>query len=341
MAMRFLVGDVTGALLAELEPSVREVSWRLNDVGKVVFELSRKDAKASEVNLRFGNRVLIQWDNGLPNWAGMIDPPMEWNNGIIKCTAYSAEYILGTRQTDQGRYFTDASVGYIFSSLISEANAVEDMGISLGSVYEGGDGHYPDYHFDNLLEIIRDSLCKRLSDYDWDVTGSESGGRISLAANLYERKGADRTNVALIEGSNLTGIRLVKQGNIINWWDLAGEGSTWGSDRLVALGVKDDASRSLYGLRQGNGMYTSVSVQATLDSHASTLLEESKNPHNMLELSAVDEDPAGFEDYEVGDSVRVELPSYGFGGMEGSVKIEGREWTGEGVCKLVVRAVNE
>ena len=336
MGMRFLVGDVSGTLLAELEPEVKGVSWRRNDVGKVLFEVARKNAKAREEILRFGNRVLIEFDNGLPNWAGMMDPPMEWSGGVIKCTAYSAEYILGTRQTDQGRYFTDASVGYIFSHLIEEANAVESMGIELGSVYEGGSGHYPEYHFDNLLGIIRDSLCKRLSEFDWDVTGSESGGRISLAANLYERKGSDKPNVALIEGHNLTGIRLIKQGEIVNWWDLAGEGSTWGSDRLVTLGTKDDASRSLYGLRQKSAMYTSVSVQATLDSHASTLLEESKGPHNMLELVAVDELPAGFEAYDVGDCVSVELVGYGFGGMEGSVRIEGREW-GDGVCKLVVR----
>ena len=187
--MRLLVGNNRGTLLAELEPNIKQVSWRLNDVGKLVFEISQKDVKATEEILRYGNRLLVEFDNGLPNWVGMIDPPRDWNNGIITVNVYSGEYVLGTRQTDRGRYFTDGSVGYIFEKLISEANEVEDTGIALGSIYGGGDGHWPDYHFDNLLKIIRDSLCSRLSTYEWNITGSVSGGVIGMAANLYERKG--------------------------------------------------------------------------------------------------------------------------------------------------------
>lgn len=337
MAYRLQVGNTTGALLAELEPNIRQVSWRLNDVGKMVFEIAKGNEKATEEILRYGNKVLVEFDNGLPNWVGMIDPPRDWNRGIITVTAYSGEYILGTRQTDRGRYFSDASVGYIFGQLIEEANAVESMGVELGNVYEGGDGHYPDYHYDNLLKIIRDSLCSRLSDTDWDVTGSVSGGRIVMQANLYERKGSDKSgSVLLAEGHNLTDIKMTEQGEIVNWWDLAGEGSTWGEDRLRSEGVSDDGSRSTYGLRQGSAVYASVSTQTTLDSHASTKLAESKNPHNMFEFSAVDEDPAGFEAYDVGDEVACELPGYGFGGFEGSVQVLGREWDGVG-CKLVVR----
>ena len=140
----------------------------------------------------------------------------------------------------------------------------------------------------------------------------------------------------LVEGHNLTGIRMSEQGEIVNWWDLAGEGSTWGEERLVSQG-SDDGSRSRYGLRQGSAIYTSVSVQATLDAHASTLLAESKDPHNMFELSAIDEAPAGFEEYDIGDVVAAELPSYGFGGFRGNIKILGREYDGLGTCKLVVR----
>lgn len=337
MTARVVIGDKSGVQIAELEGELGPVSWRLNDVGSVKFGLARTDGKATEEILQFGNRVLIEFDNGLPTWAGVLDPPREWKDGQVWSTGYSAEYLLGWRQTDRGRYFSDASVGYIFSQLVSEAQVAESLGIGLDKIYYGGEGHWPDYHFDNVLKVIRDSLVSRLSNFDWEVVGSLSGGRIVLTANLYERKGSLRTNVALIEGSNLTGIRLLEQGKIVNAWDVAGEGSTWGSDRLVSAAA-DTTSRSAYGLRQDASIFGGVSVQATLDSHASTLLAESKGPHNMLELSAADEEPFGFEAYDVGDSVRVQLTSFGFGGFDGMVRILGREYdAGTGMCKLVTR----
>jgi hypothetical protein len=337
MAIRFLVGDVSGTLIAELECDIGPVSWRLNDVGSVKFGVARTSSKATSDFLKYGNRVLIEFDNGLPNWTGIIDPPREWNKGMIQCTAYSAEYILGFRQTDKGRYFSDASVGYIFEHLISESNLVEDTGIAVGSVYYGGDNHWPDYHFDNLLKTIRESLCDRLSDYDFEVVGSESGGRISLTANLYERKGSSKANVVLIEGSNLTEQKLLEQGSIINYWDVAGEGNEWGSTRLVS-NAQDVTSRSTYGLRQGAAIFSSVSVQTTLDNHATTLLDETKDVHSMVDLSVVNESPALFQDYDVGDSVRVILTTCGFGGFDDMVRIWAREYDPRtGACRLVTR----
>jgi len=338
--IRFVVGDNAGVLKAELEVGVGPLSWRLNDVGKVQFQISSLDAKATEDNLRFGNRVLVEFDNGLPNWVGMIDTPRTWENGVITCTAYSGEYILGTRQTDRGRYFSDQTVGIIYQALIEDANTVEDTGIGIGKVWEGGPGHYPEYHFKNLLAIIRESLCGNLSDYDFDVTGSVTAGKISLSANLYERKGRDRENVVLLEGTNLAGIRYMEQGEIINWWDVAGAGDGWSETARIYSQAVDAKSRSRYGLRQGQVIYNDVSYQATLDENAKTLLGITKQPYRMLDLETVDLDPGKFEDYEVGDSVRVQLHSFGFGGYDEMVRVEAREYDpGSGACRLVVREV--
>lgn len=334
---RVLVADRFNRILAEIEPQIGPVVWRLNDVGKAEISLSLNDDKLTEDNLQFGNRLLIEFDNGLPDWGGVIDPPRRWEYGIVTVAAYSGESIFGYRITDKGRYFSGAQVGTIFKNLIDEANAVYDMQIQVGEVWDGGDGHSPDYHFKDLLTIFKSSLTNRLSDADFYVEAGQDGGMVTFTANIYERRGTDKPGVVLVEGENLTNIRLVEQGSIINSWTMIGEGSGWGADRLYTTSYDADSIAD-YGLREKSMIYSDVSLLPTLEIHAENALAEHKDPHNMLELTATDEDPAKFADYDVGDRVRVILNTYGFDGYDHMVRIWGREYdAGSGLCKLVVR----
>jgi len=335
--IRVLVGNRSGVVLAELEPNLGAVSWRLNEVGRCSFSISRNDSKATEEHLQFGNRVLIEFDNGLPNWGGVIDTPRDWQNNTITVNCYSGEQLLGFRTTDKGRYFSGQNVGYIFQQLIEEANAVASTGVVVGNVWEGGDGHYPDYHYKKLLEIIRDSLCSNMSSADFDVIAAEVGGVIQFTANIYARKGSNKTGVALVEGQNLAPVRLSEQGEIVNAFYLAGEGNGWGDDRITSEMVDAD-SVSLYGLREKGVVISDVSVQATLDAHAVNLLAEYGMPHSMLDLIALNLEPGLFANYDVGDGVQVMLHSVGFGGYDHQVRVLSREYDpGGGDCRLVVR----
>lgn len=342
---RFIVGDIYGRILAELQPYVDAVTWRINDVGQCAFALPKTDPKAISDYLKFGNRVLLQFDNGLPSWGGVIDPPRVWDLANIQCTAYSGEYIFGQRITDKGRYFSGATVGTIYQALIEEAAAVHDHGIAIGEVWAGGDSHSPDFHYGKLLEIFRDTLCTRLSDADFEVTAAENNGRIVFTANLYERQGSPKNDYALVEGKNVQVSGYSEQGHIVNAWDLAGEGSDWGDTRLTSH-LEDGASISTHNLRQDSQIYSDVNVQATLDTHAANLLAQSKDPHNMLELVALDDAPARFADYAVGDSLPLQIHSMGFSGsgtspgtgLETTVRIWGRSYAPNiNLCGLVVR----
>jgi hypothetical protein len=335
---RLLIGDRYGRILAELDVQPGPVSWRLNQVGRMTLPIGRTDAKAREDYLRFGNRVLIQFDNGLPNWGGVIEPPRDWQRDVITATVYGAEYLFGFRQTDRGRYFNNATVGHIFERLIVEANQVYGLGIELGYIWGGGSGHWPEYHFDNLLEIFQRSLCGRLSDADFDVLASERAGYIVFTANLYERRGSDKPGVVLLEDVNLAKIRLLEQGSIVNEWHIIGEGTTWGEGRPVAP-AHDTESIALYGLRQGSEVYPNTSQVATLQATADAKLAASKKPRNKWELEAANLAPARFADYDYGDSVRLLAHSFGFGGSDVMVTVETREYQPDRTCKLVVEEV--
>lgn len=289
---------------------------------------------------------MIQFDNGIPDWGGVFELPRTWGEGDITLTAYSGAYLLALRRTDKGRYFTNATVGEIFTAVINDANAVADMGIAIGDVWGGGDVHSPDYHFDSLYEIVTSSICGRLSAADFDVAPVLTDGRLSFVAHLYERRGGDKANVALLEGHNCQVSGFNEQGPLHNEINLAGAdvsgdgASGWGDGRLIAQ-ARDLASINAYGLRQYSEVHGGVTSQVTLDGSAANILAERVQPHALFDLTAMDLAPAAFAEYGVGDGVVAWLHSYGFSGTATRVDILARSFLPEsGVCSLVVREVD-
>ncbi|MCB0013767.1 MAG: hypothetical protein KDE34_17765 [Anaerolineales bacterium] len=336
--MQVTVFRRTGEAIGEIRPYVPEISWRINDFGRAKFTLAVTDSQAKAEFLQFGNRILIEFDNGLPNWGGVIDVPRDWGAGTVSCAAYSGEYLLNFRRTDKGRYFTDTPVGTIARRLVEEANAIRATGLTIGDIWVGGDLHSPDYHVKNLYDIFTQSLFSRLSTADFAVIPSQVNGRIVFTLNVYERRGADKPGVALHEGKNMTAnSTLSEQGPIYNDVITVGDGQNWGDDRLTGYGV-DQSSVELYGLRETGVMMSGVKSPITLQAGADTAIANNAHPHNLLKIEATDKKPGTFAQYDLGDRVAAEMPNYGFGGFRASVRVLGRAFYPErGVCDVVVR----
>lgn len=331
------VADKTGKLIGEMQPDLNTIAWRLNKVAKIDPVLSRNDGKATRDMMRFGNRMLIQFSNGLPNWVGVFDPPRQWTpRKEIKFTVYSAEAILGWRQTDKERVFDGATVGFVYRTLIDEANALRRTGIEVGDVWMGGSSLAFELHYANILDTIEQELIENeFSTYDYDVTGEIGNGKIVLKANFYERKGRDCSDkVALLDGRNIADVDVIEQGPILNAWDAAGRGSTWDDERVTGH-EEDAASIAEYDFRQG---FEDVqdSEQVTVDEIAANRLALYRQPRARALVTAVDLAPATFASYGVGDSVRIVLPNHGFDGYDAPARVLTREYfMQEGYCKLV------
>ena len=70
------------------------------------------------------------------------------------------------------------------------------------------------------------------------------------------------------------------------------------------------------------------------------LLDKSQYPYNIFDIVALDEEPAKFADYDVGDTISLLSHSVGFGGIDTTVRILAREYKPvDGVCNLVVQEV--
>lgn len=337
---RVLIGDRLGRLLAEVEPLVGPVSWRLSEVGRATLTFAKADPKFTEDNLRFGNRVLIQFGNGLPDWGGIIDPPREWTAATVTATAYSAEYILGMRLTEKDQQFSGVNPGYVVDRLLDERFLTEAInGTFSYSQTPAFSGVLvsPEYHYNNIWSLVKSLMDETGSDL-WVWPYISTSDIIRFSAYVYEQgRGIEKPNVVLMESHNLAGVGLSEQGPIINSWVTPGAGSTWGDERPVGT-AQDDDSIAEFGLREGGEAHTETGDREVLDEIANNLVGEYAQPHNIFTLEALNLPPARFADYDVGDSVRVMLHSFGFGGYDGMVRVLAREYDpARGVCKLVVQ----
>lgn len=336
--MRLLVADRFGGVWDELVADIASASWILNDTGRLVFTVSQHDAKATPENLAFGNRVLVQFANGLPDWAGVILPPRRWSvaAGTVEITAYTIERLLEFRRTDRGRYFREVPAGAVFAAILREAQYTEPLNITVRNVWYGGLAHSPAYHYKSAWWILSESL-RRMEVCDVRFTPALENGRIVWYADFLERVGRDLSSaVAIVQGRNLVGNTVVEeQGNIVNEVTAIGVGTTWGPDRAI-VSARDEASIAQFGLFQDVVQPSGVSESATLERHARRRLQESAWPRLRFQVEVMDAEPGRFRDYDVGDVITLDIPG-ALWGYRGCARVLAREYRpASNTCELVV-----
>ena len=333
-AYRLLVADLTGTVLTELKPRLEKVSWVLNDVGQMTFALAKTDPKLQERYLRFGNRVFVEFDNGLPAWGGVIRGGREWSESEVAVEAWSAEAVLGWRVSGRNRTFAGASLGSVLQTVLAGANAVASTRLEIGSVYLGGAGYSLEYHYSTLSDVVADLID--LGGVVVDVTARESDGVVIFSVNLYERRGRDKPGVALVEGANVVGARLRDEDTVVNAQYGATDGSGWEEmSRLYGSAISAE-SAAMHDLREAFEP-VKVTEQSALDAALRARLEKTLWPTRAVAVQVTNRPPGGFAEYDLGDAVTVRLPSYGFGGTRGMFQVAGREFfADEDVCDLVM-----
>lgn len=330
-----LAANRSGRIIGEIRGDLAGVAWKLNNYGQARMVLARAEATTQEALLRPGNRLLIQFGNGLPNWGGVIDLPRRWRPGQIEVTAYSAEYMLNWRITSRSRYFRNSAAGEIFKELVREA---KPMGLSLGTIWLGGETFSPEYHYRSLLDVVQRSLLERLVDADWEVRADITGGMIRFSANFYERRGKYHGGkLALVEGVNLAETSLQEQGPVWNEISLVGSGTSWESDGRHSVVISDPASQAKYELRQKGDLQVDTTSVDTLVSEGDLMLNQYREPRSMVGVSALDRSPARFQEYGIGDYIYTELYSMGFDGYGVMARVVAREFLPrENICSLVL-----
>lgn len=324
--MRILIGDKFGKIIAEPEVLVGPTSWILNEIGRSVFYISRKDSKATEEVLEIGNRVYIDFNNGLPVWGGVIDLPRGWQQGVITVHCYGIEQLLRFRRTAKAESYYGYLVGGIFHDSIDRTNQVDPLGIDFGHIWYGGREHYPRYNYKDLWYVINYSI-RVMETCDFRFEPYISGEQIRFRATFRQVYGIDKhESVALIQDKNVdSSLMMEEQGDIINRHIAVAEGSVWDESRSVRI-AQSPESIAKYGLREYREIYPKVSMPATLELLASKGVEDNANPKKFFTLETLDAEPAPFASYDIGDTVHCELPDYTFGGFRDDIRVKGREY---------------
>lgn len=331
--------DKAGACLGEfVDAEFRSAVWRLGRTGSATYRFSPKGPKATRSNLRPGNRALIEFGDGLPDWGGVLDWPINLGSDQdIDVTFYEADRLLDWRVTGQNEGFSSTATGAIVEALVQNANAAYATGVFMGDVYSGGTAHTRDYHYIPLLEAVRN--LKSESGYDYAVVPAMASGKLVFDLYWYEQRGTDREDeLALIQGANVGQVLVREQGPIYNRIVAVGKGDDWSSNRLVVF-AEDLASRSLYGLRESPRFYLDIDDETTLQAIVDALLAGAKDPYVRLTLNGVtDDEPAPFARYHVGDILTLQaLQDYGEFSYDIPVRILARERLADGTCSLEVK----
>lgn len=340
---RVLIANKSQVVIDEIEPRIDRVAWRLNAGSQVVFSLDADNPKATSTNLQYGNRIIILFENGLPPWGGVIDVPQTWRaDGTIEVTAYSPDHILSWRHTEQERLFDGNPAGAIFQGLIEDANTEQDMGIVLGTIFQGGDDLQTEHHYTDLSEIITQQLLgDEYTPYEYEIATSLSDdNRIIFTANFFEERGKDvSSDVRFEAGETLHVDEFTYQGPIVNQWVIVGKGSLWDETRPVAVRENTD-SQARYDLRQESAIISEALEVATCETIATTKLAASREPWVKIVGTVFDVAPASFSAWDVGDIVNAILPEFGFNGTDINVRVFTREYDfATGTCGIVVEEV--
>ena len=270
-----------GTFRAELSHVPSQRQWMLDDVGKGTFTISTSnDAGTGDnpnVNQRVlspGNIVLIQHPT-LPAWVGVIDLPIEWDEGEVKVTIWQAEKLLQQRSTQVDVNLKN-SAGNMFLKILAEANkSVALYGgteIVTGNVYTGSTT-YEETLGDQAFKHIQDVAQKSNEDFDVTYQLSPSENLITLYGNWYKNKGTTM-NQSLKQGLN------IKYGNPILQWNpdiqnvITGLGDTTGKGTRNKAIEFNNASCVAYGARSYNNVVTGVTGVSAIDNSTIKLLEK-------------------------------------------------------------------
>lgn len=316
-----IVADHRGRPIGELSGELESVAWKLNETGQARLTLP-VPGTAAEL-LAIGNRVRIEFDNGLPRWTGFLDPPRRWETGRVRLTQYSGHRLLSHRTTGRDRRFTSTSAGAIMAALLGEQDAPSV--VLPGAIWQGGRLLDQEYHLESLHDVLDD--LSATSGIDYDIVGEIESGKLIFRLNLYERRGRYLPNIFLLEGRNIAVDGLEEQGPIVNEWKLAGGGTGWGEDAGPYSTARDANSAVAFGLRQAAEVVNDTTDAATLDERAATNLAATRDLYAAVSLMALNLPPGRFGDYDVGDTVNVELYSIPApGGFRGTRRLVGREF---------------
>lgn len=331
-AVQLVVGDRLGKVLGQIRfPLVEGVTWEMGEAGGGSFVLAAAQVGGyyTAPLLQAGNRVLVECDNGLPAWVGVLTGGQEWReDGTVAFGMMGLAGLFGWRVTGAEQTFSGTLPDVV------EYAAGLVGGLTMGTVEAGGGGVMMTYNYARLSDVLRQLLP--VDDFVMGIVGSMTGGIIGGTLNVWRRGARVCDTALLVAGHNLGDVAYrVEAGDLVNALYLAGEGTGWTEATRAMTAVEDGGSVAAYGRRE-EALFVDGANTAMLGSLGASLLGRLARPRRAVRATAVNRKPGLFGDYGVGDMVRVVL---GGPGVDGYFELLGMEFRpGDNTCDLALEA---
>jgi len=298
------VADRDGRVIGELWGQLEGVNWRMDGYGQAALLAPPDLARDRPWLIEHGNRVLIEFENGLEPWGGVIDLPRETSAYSARVQMYQAAYVFNWRLLAQDAHYRGEwsnQAAHILRSLVYFRG---DMNVYAEPI-SGEEGPTVDVTFGQEESVA--SAAGRLRDLDpamhYIVKGRRENGRIEFYLNAWHGVRRDDSRVvALISGHNFVGATTMEQGPVFNVIRTAvpGRDAPWTST--------ESGSVARYGRREEWLTPTGVEEwgPAQAEHTAHNRLGQVAWPRLRTSGAALDLPPGRFRDYGVGSVVTLE-----------------------------------
>lgn len=246
------------------------------------FVISVFDEKCNPFTINYGNIVLIENSDGLPDWVGVIDD-IQFDNGQCIVTAFTPERYFAYRRGPR-RLTLKGRAGEIFGQLVIYVNSLEQTVLAVGDINSlttsMEETLNPVILTNNLTRII----ARSGEGYRWRPVVVR--GKLTVFADWFPNLVLS-TGLILQDGYNISGDHPLTFSPPMNDYLAYGLGADWDT-RIISI-AQDSDSRQQYGLRQASGSYNTKSPD-TLKQAAQSSLDRFKQPKESFPLVALNVD---------------------------------------------------
>lgn len=305
------VGNRSGLVIGELSGALESVTWAVDGYGTAAMILPT-DAPDYQHLLAYGNRVFIDFSNGLPPWGGVIDVPRETTLGQTRVQMYEATYLLGWDWTEPLSYTAERQlpVGAVLADLVGRSS----LDIEVGPL-DDDTGEAAAVEFDNESLLAAAEKLRGLdARLHYRVRARPiRGQRIQFALEVFCGALSDDVGPALfIQGQNMVQWEVLEQGPIWNEVTVSSQSAAAADDSGRFLCTVVDADSALrYGVRRRPPQaLPDVDEDATpgrTEAQARAILAATHMPRMRAHGTLLNQEPGLYRSFGIGSRVAVEI----------------------------------
>lgn len=312
----YLAADLlSGTVRDELPFETASFALVMNSTGGFSGTMPLKSDALTHLSLagtlERGKTAIYVLRDGLPVWGGIywgLRASVEQNS--LQVAAQDWLSYFDRREIRSTKTYTATDQFTIFSTLVSYAQGLPGGDLNIDVVYDALSGvardrTFPFWEAKNLGEALR-QLAEVEDGFEFQAETSGTGlGDLTRSLRLsYPRRGR-RTDLIFELGKNIELIDF-DDDTFAMTNDLVAHGSGEGYSMLQATATDPNKISQGYPLLQASRAYKDVTVQSTLQAHASEDLLNAKSGISGLrvQLKATDPDST-FGSFITGDEVRV------------------------------------